>query len=226
MEATHEVFNQALPRTGNNLFDDNAALRDALAFNASALDTSELERLGAKLANMFHPRYTVSFGMAIAGLGLYMLMHLDPTMTSIDFVLPLILFGAGLGLGMAPLTNAATTSVPLSEVGMSSGLLNLTRNIGGAFGIAIFSTILTSATNANVLMVAQNSHIIGSTTDIISTATALIIMKAQLLAYGTVFGYAAAAMVGGALIAFFFLRVSLTETEVPPEVLAEAQAGG
>ena len=50
MEATHEVFNQALPRTGNNLFDDNAALRAALAFNASALDTSELERLGAKLA--------------------------------------------------------------------------------------------------------------------------------------------------------------------------------
>jgi putative acyl-CoA dehydrogenase len=50
MPATHEVFNQALPRSGNNLFDDNAALRDALRFNAPALDTAELERLGATLA--------------------------------------------------------------------------------------------------------------------------------------------------------------------------------
>ena len=50
MQATHEVFNQALPRTGHNLFDDNAPLRDALAFNAPALDPTELRRLGAALA--------------------------------------------------------------------------------------------------------------------------------------------------------------------------------
>jgi putative acyl-CoA dehydrogenase len=50
MDATHAVFNQALPRTGNNLLADNAALRDALHFNAPALATEELERLGAALA--------------------------------------------------------------------------------------------------------------------------------------------------------------------------------
>ena len=50
MHATHEVFNQAPPRSGNNLLADNAALRDALAFNAPGLATAELERLGAALA--------------------------------------------------------------------------------------------------------------------------------------------------------------------------------
>ncbi|HRP27065.1 MAG TPA: isovaleryl-CoA dehydrogenase [Burkholderiaceae bacterium] len=50
MHATHEVFNQALPRSGNNLFDDNAALRDALRFNAPGLDTAELRQIGATLA--------------------------------------------------------------------------------------------------------------------------------------------------------------------------------
>ncbi|HQT83054.1 MAG TPA: hypothetical protein PLW99_02820, partial [Candidatus Paceibacterota bacterium] len=170
---------------------------------------------------------TVSFGMALSALGLYLLMHLDPTMTSLDFVLPLVLFGAGLGLGMAPLTNAATTAVPLHEVGMSSGLLNLTRNIGGAFGIAIFSTILVNATNANVLSVAQHSHILGTTPTILAEAQALIILKADLLAYGTVFGYAAAAMFIGGLIALFFLRTTNTdEKAIPPELLAEAAAGG
>jgi DHA2 family multidrug resistance protein len=180
--------------------------------------------LGARLANMFHPRYTVSFGMALSAFGLLLLGHLDPAMTAGDFVLPLVLFGAGLGLGMAPLTSAATTAVPLREVGMSSGLLNLVRNIGGAFGIAAFSTLLASATNANVLLVAENSHILGSSPAILAEAQTLIIMKAELLAYGTIFSYAAASMFVGGLIALFFLRTT-EKRDIPAEVLAEAAAG-
>lgn len=175
--------------------------------------------LGAKLATRFHPRYTVAFGMALGALGLYQLLHLDPAMTMSDFILPLALFGAGLGLGMAPLTNASTTAVPLHEVGMSSGLLNLTRNVGGAFGIAIFGTLLTNAINRNVLVVAQHSHVNGSGATLMSEATRLIIMKAELLSYGTVFAYGALAMLAGGLIALFFLRVGRTEAS------AEAHAG-
>ena len=50
MNATHKVFNQALPRSSHSLLADNAALRDALRFNAPALDVAELDRLGATLA--------------------------------------------------------------------------------------------------------------------------------------------------------------------------------
>ena len=203
------------------------ATQSGYLFVPMALALPVFAPFGARLANRFHPRYTVSFGMALSALGLFLLMHLDPAMTSSDFILPLVLFGAGLGLGMAPLTSAATTSVPLHEVGMSSGLLNLTRNIGGAFGIAIFSTILANATNANVLLVAQNSHIHGATGAILAEAAQLIIMKAQLLSYGTVFGYAAEAMLLGAFIALFFLRTTEARGEdIPPELRAEAAAGG
>lgn len=202
------------------------ATQSGYLFVPMALALPIFAPLGARLAISINPRYTVSFGMALSALGLYLLTHLDPTMTSVDFILPLALFGAGLGLGMAPLTNAATTAVPLHEVGMSSGLLNLARNIGGAFGIAIFGTILANVTNANVLMVAQNSHIIGTTSTILAEAQYLIILKADLLAYGTVFGYAATAMLVGALVALLFLRTSPNETDVPPEVLAGAAAGG
>lgn len=203
------------------------ATQSGYLFVPMALALPVFAPLGARLAGTFNPRYTVSFGMALSGLGLLLLMHLDPAMTSWDFVLPLVLFGAGLGLGMAPLTSAATTSVPLHEVGMSSGLLNLTRNIGGAFGIAIFSTILANAVNANVLMVALNSHINGATPLVAGEAAQLIIMKAQLLSYGTVFGWAAGAMFGGALIALLFLRTTnKRDKDIPPELLAEAAVGG
>jgi len=49
MSSTHDVFNQPNALVGHNLFDGNRALRDALRFNASALDAGELSRLGATL---------------------------------------------------------------------------------------------------------------------------------------------------------------------------------
>jgi putative acyl-CoA dehydrogenase len=48
-DLTHEVFNQPEPLVGYNLFDTNRALRDAVRFNAPALDTAPLSRLGALL---------------------------------------------------------------------------------------------------------------------------------------------------------------------------------
>jgi putative acyl-CoA dehydrogenase len=47
MDATHEVFNQPAPLVDYNLFEGNRAMRDALRFNASALDTTDLSSLGA-----------------------------------------------------------------------------------------------------------------------------------------------------------------------------------
>jgi putative acyl-CoA dehydrogenase len=67
MPSTHEVTNQALPLTGHNLFTGNRAMRDALAFNASGMDTGRLSALGevlgsaemqvhARLANQHKPQ--------------------------------------------------------------------------------------------------------------------------------------------------------------------------
>jgi hypothetical protein len=91
---------------------------------------------------------------------------------------------------------------------MSSGLLNLTRNIGGAFGIAIFGTVLVNSTNSNVLKVAQNSVIRSHDPLTLAEGARLIIMKADLLAYGTVFEFAALAMLVGGLLALLLLRRS------------------
>ena len=49
MDATHVVTNQPALLVGYNLFSGHQALRDALRFNAPALNTTELEQLGAAL---------------------------------------------------------------------------------------------------------------------------------------------------------------------------------
>ncbi|WP_447775219.1 isovaleryl-CoA dehydrogenase [Variovorax boronicumulans] len=51
MHSTHEVFNQPTPLVDYNLFDTNRPLRDALTFNAPALQTTQLHELGATLGS-------------------------------------------------------------------------------------------------------------------------------------------------------------------------------
>ncbi len=184
------------------------AMQSGLILIPMAISLPIFAPLGAWLAQKFHPRYTVSAGMIIAAIGLYLLHTLNPMMSPFDFILPLALFGAGVGLGLSPMTNASTTAVPLHQVGMSSGLLNLARNIGGAFGIAIFGTILSNAISSNVMNVSRHSHIIGHTAAIMSEAARLVILKANMLAYGTVFEYAAGSLIIGGILALLFLRTS------------------
>ena len=157
--------------------------------------------LGARIARSVNPRWSISFGMLVASLGVYLLSGLDPLTASSDLILPLMLLATGLGLGMAPLTNAVASSVPTREVGIASGVLNLTRNIAGAMGIAIFGTLLSNRIESNIFEVSANSVIHSAGPALTSILPGLVVFKAQVAAYGSVFVTAAFFMIGGALVA-------------------------
>ncbi len=61
---------------------------------------------------------------------------------------PVILIGLGLGLSFVPMTLSATAGVPVHEAGLASGLINTTRQVGGALGLAIMATIAAGAARA------------------------------------------------------------------------------
>jgi predicted MFS family arabinose efflux permease len=56
-----------------------------------------------------------------------------------------VLGGAGMGLSFVPVTIASLTGVARSDAGIASGLVNTSRQIGGAVGIAAVSAIAASA---------------------------------------------------------------------------------
>jgi EmrB/QacA subfamily drug resistance transporter len=59
-------------------------------------------------------------------------------------LVPLLLAGAGIGLTFVPLTLAATAGVAPSQAGLASGLLNTSRQKGGAIGLAVLATVAAS----------------------------------------------------------------------------------
>jgi len=60
-------------------------------------------------------------------------------------LVPLLLAGTGFGLSIVPLTMGGTTGVPASQAGLASGLIQTSRQIGGAIGLAIMGTAAAAA---------------------------------------------------------------------------------
>jgi MFS family permease len=61
---------------------------------------------------------------------------------------PAFMLGAvGLSLSFVPVTIGGLTGVGPSDAGVASGLINVSRQIGGAVGLAAISTVATTFTN-------------------------------------------------------------------------------
>ena len=159
--------------------------------------------LGGSFAGKVQPRYIITISTFVAAIGLYLFSYLDPRSTVWDIMIPLSVMAAGLGFGMAQRTSLIASIVPENEVGIASSILALVRNIAGAFGIALFGTILSNATETNVLNIAHNSILRSHDALISGQFVSLIILKAQVLAYSTVFRTSAIIVLIGAGLAMF-----------------------
>lgn len=160
-------------------------------------------QVGAKLSAKIESRFLTAGGMFFSAIIFVTFGAIDIRWGFIDIGGRLLLFAAGLGIGLAPLTNATTSSVPIQEVGVASSILALARNIAGAFGVAIFATILTNSTTANLLALQVHSVINSINPQTIQEARTLMIIKANILAYGTVFQVTAFLLALGGLSALF-----------------------
>lgn len=147
--------------------------------------------------------YVIAASTLMAGFGLYLLTFIDAKSTALDIIIPLLVMAFGMGFGMAQRTSVVSSSVPEKEIGAASSILALVRNISGAFGIAIFNTILSNAIKSNALSLSQSSIFNGKTILDYQKFIGLIELKAQIDAYSYVFLIGALILVFGAILALF-----------------------
>ncbi len=158
--------------------------------------------LGGRLVGKVKPSYVIFVSTFFAGVGMFLLSYLDPRSTALQISIPMSIMAFALGFGMAQRTNLVAVAVPQNEIGEASAILALVRNVSGAFGVAIFSTILTNVTNANVLAIAGQSVLRVFTPQATQQFIGLILLKAQVAGYATVFDIAATTVILGSFTAF------------------------
>jgi EmrB/QacA subfamily drug resistance transporter len=65
----------------------------------------------------------------------------------VDLLPGFFAIGVGLGFSFVPMSIAALAGVVPQEAGLASGLFNTSQQIGGALGVAVFSTVATNRTS-------------------------------------------------------------------------------
>ncbi|MDE1970277.1 MAG: multidrug efflux MFS transporter [Patescibacteria group bacterium] len=159
--------------------------------------------IGGNLTGKVEPRYVIAASTLVAALGISLFSRLDPRSGPLDIIIPLSIMAFGLGFGMPQRTNIIASVVPQHEIGVASSILALARNIAGAFGIAIFGTILQHTTEARLLRISMWSTIHLTNALDYRRAIGLMILKAQVASYGDVFAIASVLLGIGAVSALF-----------------------
>lgn len=99
-----------------------------------------------RLTRYGRPRLMMAAGLFLVVFSTGLNAQLTGDWGWLQFALPQALRGCGLVLCFIPLTNVALGTMPADKVGNASGLFNLTRNLGGAIGLALINTLLNQRT--------------------------------------------------------------------------------
>jgi EmrB/QacA subfamily drug resistance transporter len=98
----------------------------------------------ATLAGRLGARPVVVGGLGLLVAGLVGMSFLGQTTPYVWIALLLVVMAAGVGSAMPSLTAGIMQSVPMSKAGVGSAVNDTTREVGGAVGIALIGSIVTS----------------------------------------------------------------------------------
>lgn len=119
--------------------------------------------LGGYLAKHFKPKHIVQVGLLINVLALLALRQvLSVTAGPSALVLPLLVYGMGMGLAFSQLTNITLSAVSPHESGEASGVNNTLRQVGQSLGTALIGTVLIASITHGMVSGVQSSTTIAT----------------------------------------------------------------
>jgi EmrB/QacA subfamily drug resistance transporter len=138
---------------------DFSPIETGLAFLPITLTIIVVSNVAQTLVTRIGVRPVLATGLMLAAGALAYFARLPADGHYLNDVFPaLLLSGVGLALTFVPMTIAGLTGVESSDAGVASGLINTSRQIGGAVGLAAVSTIAITASSGEGSTGASLTH--------------------------------------------------------------------
>ncbi|MDZ7917382.1 MAG: MFS transporter [Rhodococcus sp. (in: high G+C Gram-positive bacteria)] len=121
-------------------------------------------------------RLLIATGSIVAAAGFWVQAQLDTDSGYVQgILLPAIIFSIGSGILNTPITAAVTSGIPAADAGAASGLMNTTKQIGGALGLSVLvAYTATSSLDKDDLLASYNGAFYAIAAIMIVTAIAAL----------------------------------------------------
>ncbi len=98
--------------------------------------------LSGRIASQTGARLPMLIGLASGGIGLLTLATIGESTPYPILALVLAAIGFGISFAMPAMTVAVTNAAPREQVGIASGVLNASRQVGGTVGVALLGALV------------------------------------------------------------------------------------
>ena len=122
----------------------------ALEVLPMAVTMMPMSRLAPRLTARFGTGRVCAAGLTMIAVGLAVVAELGIHTPYWSMAAGLIVIGIGMGAAMAPATSAITEALPPAQQGVGSALNDLSREVGGAIGIAVIGSLIAATYRSQV----------------------------------------------------------------------------
>jgi DHA2 family multidrug resistance protein len=98
--------------------------------------------IAGRLVTKVNPKGLLAFGIIVSAYSTYLMSQFNLLADFDTIIWPRIVLGVGMGFLFIPLTTLTMAGIKREEMGNATAIYNLLRNLGGSFGVAFVTTVL------------------------------------------------------------------------------------
>jgi EmrB/QacA subfamily drug resistance transporter len=118
------------------------ALQAGIRFLPSTVVIIFVGPIAGRLSDRIGPRPLMTGGLVIVAASLFWQGHLAADTPYSFLIGAFVLMGLGMGLVMSPMSTAGMNAVEQTKAGVASGILSMSRMVGGTFGVAVMGALI------------------------------------------------------------------------------------
>lgn len=118
--------------------------------------------VGMLVSKRADARWMIAIGLIVTAISVFQMSRFNLETGFINTLWPRVVQGVGLAFLFIPVNTAAFAGMPKEKVNEGTGWFNLMRNLGGSFGIAIVTTVLSRRQQAHSARLTEHLTVLNS----------------------------------------------------------------